>query len=44
MISIPRDLRAKLLEELVRDGYVAHQGDTVRLTESGKALATTPPE
>ena len=44
MISIPRDLRAGLLEELVREGYVTHQGDTVHITEAGKALAASPPD
>jgi hypothetical protein len=42
MISIPRDLRAGLLDELVREGYVTAEGDRVRLTEAGKAFATTP--
>jgi len=40
--SIPRDLRAGLLEELVREGYVTRQGDTVCITEAGIALATEP--
>lgn len=44
MISIPRDLRANLLEELVRDGYVTRAGDTVRLTEAGKMLVLAPPD
>ncbi len=44
MISIPRDLRAGLLEELVREGYVTREGDTVHITEVGKALAVSPPD
>ncbi len=44
MVSIPRDLRASLLEELVNEGYVTRQGDTVRITESGKELAVSPPD
>jgi len=44
MVSIPRDLRAGLLEDLVREGYVTHQSDTVRITEAGKALAASPPD
>jgi predicted methyltransferase len=44
MVSIPRDLRAGLLEELVREGYVTRQGDTVRITEAGKALAAASPD
>jgi predicted methyltransferase len=42
IISIPRDLRAGLLEELVREGYVTREGDTVRITEAGKALVAAP--
>ena len=42
MISIPRDLRARLLDQLVREGYVTREGDGVRLTEAGKHLALTP--
>jgi predicted methyltransferase len=41
MISIPRDLRAGLLDELVREGYLTAEDDRVRLTEAGKAIATT---
>ena len=41
MVSIPRDLRAGLLEELVREGYVTREGDTVRITEAGKALVAS---
>jgi predicted methyltransferase len=41
MISIPRDLRAGLLDQLVREGYLTAEGDGVRLTEEGKASATT---
>ena len=44
MISIPRDLRAGLLEELVREGYVTRENDTVRITEAGKALGVSPPD
>jgi len=44
MVSIPRDLRAGLLEELVNEGYVTRQGDTVHITEVGKALAASPPD
>ncbi len=44
MVSIPRDLRAGLLEELVREGYVTREGDTVHITESGKALAVSSPD
>ncbi len=43
-ISIPRDLRASLLEQLVREGYVTHQGDTVHITHEGQELAAPPPE
>ncbi len=42
MISIPRDLRASLLDQLVREGYVTDEGGQVRLTEAGKALAIAP--
>lgn len=41
-ISIPRDLRSSLLEQLVSEGYVTREGDQVRLTEAGKQLATAP--
>jgi len=41
-ISIPRDLRASLLEQLVSEGYVTSEGDKVRLTEEGKHVATAP--
>ena len=44
MVSIPRDLRASLLEQLVNEGYVTREGDTVRITEVGKALAVSPPD
>jgi predicted methyltransferase len=44
MISIPRDLRAGLLEELVREGYVTRERDTVHITEVGKALVASPPD
>lgn len=45
MISIPRDLRAGLRDQLLRDCYITGQGDRVRLTEAGKqaALAPLPP-
>ncbi len=42
MISIPRDLRAGLLEQLLREGYVTREGDKVRLTEAGTQLALAP--
>ena len=42
MISIPRDLRASLLDQLVREGHITAEGDRVRLTAAGKALATAP--
>lgn len=41
-ISIPRDLRQGLLEQLVSAGYVTSEGDRMRLTEAGKQLATAP--
>ncbi len=44
MVSIPRDLRASLLEQLVNEGYVTRQGDTVHITEAGKALAASLPD
>jgi len=44
MVSIPHDLRASLLEQLVREGYVTHEGDRVNITEVGKALAASPPD
>ncbi len=43
-ISIPRDLRASLLEQLVREGYVTLDGDKLIVTESGKALAGATPD
>ena len=42
MLSIPRDLRASLLEQLVSAGYVTREGDKVRLTEAGTQLALAP--
>lgn len=42
MISIPRDLRAGLRDQLVRECYITSQGDRVRLTEAGKQLALAP--
>lgn len=47
MVSIPRDLRTSLFEQLVSEGYVTSQGDKVRITEAGSQLATvsvTPPD
>jgi len=44
MISIPYDLRASLLEQLVREGHVTREGDRVRLIEAGKALAASSPD
>jgi len=44
MVSIPHDLRAGLLEELVRAGHVTRQGDTVQITEAGTALAASSPD
>ena len=44
MVSIPRDLRPGLLEELVREGCATQEGDTVRITEAGKALVAAPPD
>ena len=42
MISIPRDLRASLRDQLVREGHLTAEGDRVRLTDAGKEFATTP--
>jgi hypothetical protein len=39
--SIPRDLRARLLDELVRLGYVTREGrDRIRLTARGREQVT----
>lgn len=43
MLSIPRDLRASLLEQLVREGYVTVEGDKLLVTEAGKVLAGSSP-
>jgi predicted methyltransferase len=43
MISIPHDLRAALLTQLVHEGYVTREGDRVRLTAAGEALVASPP-
>lgn len=40
--SIPRDLRAPLLANLLRERHITREGDRVRLTEAGKQLARTP--
>jgi hypothetical protein len=42
LVSIPRDLRAGVLDRLVREGYVSAEGDRVRLTAAGEAFAATP--
>ena len=42
MVSIPRDLRADLLEQLVGAGYVTREGDKVDLTETGTQLTIAP--
>lgn len=41
--SIPRDLRARLLDRLVAERYVTREGDRVRLAEAGRQLAGAPP-
>ena len=41
-ISIPRDLRPGLLEQLVTAGYITSEDDQVRLTEEGKQVAPAP--
>ena len=41
--SIPHDLRAQLLRDLVRQGYVTQEGqDQIRLTTRGTQLVTSP--
>ena len=40
--SIPRDLRAKLLDSLLTAQYVTREGDQVRITPAGTRVATTP--
>jgi hypothetical protein len=41
--GIPRDLREKLLASLLREKYVAREGDLVRITPAGTKLAGSPP-
>ena len=40
--SIPRDLRARLLADLVAENYVTREGDMVSITPAGITVATTP--
>jgi hypothetical protein len=42
MLSIPRDLRTKLLTDLASQNLVEREGDQVRLTERGKKRAVKP--
>lgn len=42
MAAIPRDLRADLLGQLVRAGYITGVGDLVRITEAGRQLVAAP--
>ena len=42
-LSVPTELRARLLKKLVDEGYVTEESlGQVRLTEAGIALATAP--
>jgi hypothetical protein len=40
--SIPRDLRERLLSNLLREEYVTREGDQVRITSAGMTLVATP--
>jgi hypothetical protein len=40
--SIPRDLRANLLDQLVSAQYVTREGDQIRITEAGQQQAAAP--
>jgi Mn-dependent DtxR family transcriptional regulator len=43
-LSVPNELRARLLKKLVDEGYVTEERlGQVRLTEAGVTLATSPP-
>ena len=39
--SIPRDLRAKLMDQLLAEHYVTREGDHVRITPAGTKIATS---
>jgi DNA-binding IclR family transcriptional regulator len=42
-VSIPHDLRARLLQTLLAEGYVTREDDDeIRLTKAGTKLATSP--
>jgi hypothetical protein len=40
--SIPRDLRAKLMDQLLAEAYITRNGDQVSITPAGKTVATMP--